>query len=226
MYSIREIHPEWELLQQLSDLPHMQADEVFILKTEALACNPDMTVLSAAEQHYVSRFHKEEDRKTKLSGKWLTRLALSVQTGESASLLPIERQSGGKPECLLLNSPCFNLSDSGTSILLGISFRKIGVDLELLRSLPDMAALLKEVFSPEEAAVITHSPDPEAAFFQYWVCREAQMKKEGKGFGDAAFLPSDDTQVCWYKETLAYQAIAFSSGQYRLRFFSYIAGKS
>jgi 4'-phosphopantetheinyl transferase len=61
---------------------------------------------------------------------------------------------------------------------------EIGVDVEQLRALDDMANIAARFFCPDEARELLTVPPAErvAAFFQCWTRKEAYLKAIGEGF--------------------------------------------
>jgi 4'-phosphopantetheinyl transferase len=78
----------------------------------------------------------------------------------------------------------FNLSHSGEVAVVAVGWdRALGVDVELWRPLPDLAALAARSFAPRELAVLdalleTERPE---AFFRCWTRKEAFIKATGEG---------------------------------------------
>ncbi|MEM8604204.1 MAG: 4'-phosphopantetheinyl transferase superfamily protein [Cyanobacteria bacterium P01_H01_bin.121] len=77
----------------------------------------------------------------------------------------------------------FNLSHSGDYAIYTIAPHPIGIDLEVIRPLPNALALAERFFHPAEAAVLRSLPRSEQAlgFLRYWVCKEAYVKATGQG---------------------------------------------
>jgi len=78
----------------------------------------------------------------------------------------------------------FNLSHSQSTGLVALSSRhELGVDVELLRPMPDALALAAAYFSPAEQAALAACSDAQRdrAFFVCWTRKEACLKAVGIG---------------------------------------------
>jgi 4'-phosphopantetheinyl transferase len=77
----------------------------------------------------------------------------------------------------------FNLSHAGDYVALVVGRGEVGVDLEKIRPVREMAALVERYFHPDEARVWRGLPEAgqELAFFLLWSAREAAMKCLGMG---------------------------------------------
>jgi 4'-phosphopantetheinyl transferase len=85
----------------------------------------------------------------------------------------------------------FNLSHSSGLAVIGVGRAlEVGLDLELLRDLPDVLEVAKVAFSEQELHALAHCPTPgrSLAFLQHWVKKEAYLK--GLGVGVASCPPS------------------------------------
>jgi len=90
----------------------------------------------------------------------------------------IARAQNGKP--FLTSAPHikFNLSHSHGLGLLAVALDvEVGVDVELIRPLPDYRAIAGRFFPPSEAAALADEPD----FFRRWTRIEAILKAQGVG---------------------------------------------
>jgi 4'-phosphopantetheinyl transferase len=88
----------------------------------------------------------------------------------------------------------FSVSHSGAHALLAFAIdRPVGVDLEVLRPLPEAHRLVARFFSPREAeqlllrfAMEEEEEERSLAFFRYWTRKEACLKAGGRGLSLAA----------------------------------------
>ena len=80
---------------------------------------------------------------------------------------------------------CFNLSHSGDWVLLAVSDREVGCDIEQLHQ-TDALRLGKVVYTDAEMDVLRKSRDRLGTFFEFWTKKEALLKCMGKGFHRAA----------------------------------------
>ncbi|MEY3975054.1 MAG: 4-phosphopantetheinyl transferase psf [Pseudomonadota bacterium] len=95
----------------------------------------------------------------------------------------------GKPTLTTPHQHChFNLSHSGSALLVATSLSaRIGVDIEVPRSVPRALQLSKRVFTADEQSLLIRANEiSEAArdemFLQIWTRKEAYLKCRGVGF--------------------------------------------
>jgi 4'-phosphopantetheinyl transferase len=154
----------------------------YLNRVEAcLAC------MSTAERARAERFKKEEDRLRYVVGRAALRRLLAGYCGADAAALQFEQNARGKP---VLVSSCveapiyFNVSHSGGIVLCACTRAgEIGVDIERVEAGKDHARLAARFFAPEEKAALLAMPEKDrlAAFYSYWVCKEAVVKALGEG---------------------------------------------
>ena len=93
----------------------------------------------------------------------------------------------------------FNLSHAGTKALIAVSDRRpVGVDVERIRSVPEMAAILPMIATREERASIAplDTSAQLSAFFRLWTRTEALCKMTGMGLSEH-FEPCRETlNIC------------------------------
>lgn len=78
----------------------------------------------------------------------------------------------------------FNVSHSGERGLLAFANdREVGIDIEFKRPDVDFAALARSPFSQRECSAVVALPLPKQAelFYEYWSCKEACIKCDGRG---------------------------------------------
>jgi 4'-phosphopantetheinyl transferase len=78
----------------------------------------------------------------------------------------------------------FNMAHAERMALIAVSQRDaLGVDLEFIRDLDDLAGLAGRCFSPREKADFNAIPPTgrNEHFFKHWVCKEAWLKALGRG---------------------------------------------
>jgi 4'-phosphopantetheinyl transferase len=168
-----------------------------------------LTLLSPGEMDRASRFLRPEPRRSFVAGRAALRRLLGARLGISPQQLPIRLTKSGKPylpECPIH----FSLSHSGDIVLCALSLASpVGVDIERINVLPEMDAIAREYFPPEEWS------DSPVDFFRSWTRREAYLKALGDGIGSSQFsgirfgdfasadaIPVQDTHPQWYVQQL------------------------
>jgi 4'-phosphopantetheinyl transferase len=93
------------------------------------------------------------------------------------------RHSKGKPYSMDDPSLFFNISNSGNRVVYAFSRAgEVGIDLELIRPLPDLNELIEKNFSKKEREYIHKNADERLQrFFKFWTVKEAYLKAIGEG---------------------------------------------
>jgi 4'-phosphopantetheinyl transferase len=158
-------------------------------------------LLDAHERERLVRFRRADDRARYLTAHALVRLVLGGD-GATAAALVFDRTcrcgaAHGKP--VLPGGPGFSLTHAGE--LVGVAVRPdeaVGLDVEQVRDVADLAALAEHVYSPAERARAA-SPD-RIGFFRRWTRKEALLKATGDGLAtpmSAITLADDGTVEEW-----------------------------
>lgn len=165
------------------------------------------TTLSADERARAARFHFPQHRTAFVAGRGVQREILARYTGLPPTALMYREGSHGKPE---LDGAAggmgirFNVSNSGDLALYAVTLgRELGVDLELLKPMPDGMDIASRFFSAPENEVFAALPDDvrDLAFFRCWTRKEAYIKAVGEGLSmpldrfDVAFAPGEPARI-------------------------------
>ena len=163
-------------------------------KSEALAA-----VLSAEERAQCARFVRPADRARAVASRACLRVVLAKYLLLDPRALSIKAGTSGKP---LLDggdpSIQFNMSHSGDMALIAVTRGlRVGIDVERVRDVPDIEAIMDGFFSGQEAAWFRSRGNVERtpAFFLLWTRREAAAKALGIGLFDCfarCTLPPSD----------------------------------
>lgn len=153
-------------------------------------------VLSEDERARADRFLRIEDRDRYRASHAALRLVVGRALGADPRSLAFAAGPHGKPELAgaVREAPGFNLSHSGRMALVGLSAgRPIGVDIEMIRPLPDALQIARGHFSADEAEALAAAPERERVviFFGLWTRKEAVVKALGAGLA----LPLDRFSV-------------------------------
>jgi 4'-phosphopantetheinyl transferase len=143
-------------------------------------------LLSADERTRYERFRQAADRDRYLVAHALLR----IQLGERIGVGPhdVEFADGGRKPRLAGPGPApeFSLSHSGERVVVAITGRTpVGVDVERVNAARDLSPLLDRVLAPTErpAFEALAGESRYAAFYRYWVSKEAVAKATGDGLG-------------------------------------------
>jgi 4'-phosphopantetheinyl transferase len=198
----------WRTEPKQQPLP--AADEVHVWTVQLPAATPvDESVLSADEQERAGRFHFAADQTRYRATQVILRRMLADYLGVEPAKLAFTRDSSGKPHLVL--SPeqpplTFNLSHSGGVLLYGVALaRRVGVDVEAIRTNFDLMELARGQFAPAEVDKLASVPEAARgpAFFACWTRKEAYLKARGEGLGfplnkfAVTLGPDEEPAVSW-----------------------------
>jgi 4'-phosphopantetheinyl transferase len=179
-----------ELIGGRKRVPRLEPRCVHVWQISTAMIPADMEklaeVLSPDEHDRAERFHFERDRRTFSVCRAVLRRLLASYADCDGARIRFSYGPQGKPALTQprLSELRFNVSHSGDLALVAFALRRdIGVDVELMRDGVDFAALAETSFSrAERAAVLARQPDNRASlFYEYWTCKEACIKADGKG---------------------------------------------
>ena len=167
----------------------MQPDEVQVWRLPLSEASADFarswTWLAEDERNRAERMRFPHPRTQFVLGRGCLRFLLSRHLNCQPSEVPLSARGAGKP--ILAEGPDlrFNLSHSHGQALIALSHSKeLGIDIEMLRDLPNMVELVKRNFGPRERELWDALPTPQRCegFFLAWTRKEAYLKARGLGF--------------------------------------------
>lgn len=166
------------------EVPHCLGDGASIVRVDIPAdVKVPPQVIGHHELARAERVRDPAERAFLLGSHAVLRGVLGAALGRPAAELAIHRDAFGKPR-LSDGSLCFNMSRSRSAVLIGLSNgADIGVDIELVREIPDAGIVSRECFSSSEYAQ-WQMLDPAAAsnaLLQCWTRKEACAKAAGIG---------------------------------------------
>lgn len=200
--------PEWGAP---SACPRLGDDDVHVWKAFLPREQPHVdrfeAVLSPDERTRSARFRREKDRAAFTLSRGILRSLLAIYCDIPPREIQFDYTEFGKPILVTergARALDFNLSHSGQWALVAMAAnRKVGVDVEHIRTDLAIADIASRFFSSEEAALVGDATEPQRrkTFFEIWVRKEAYLKAIGKGlslsldqFGVA--LESSGTVTC------------------------------
>jgi 4'-phosphopantetheinyl transferase len=148
------------------------------------------SLLSADEKARAERFYFSRDRNRYIAGRGLLRTFLAGYLQVAPSQVQFHYGPCGKPGLSATfdhKALQFNLSHSHHLALYAFSWeRRVGIDIEQIRPLPDEDRFAGEIFSPRECAYLRSlsGAQKREAFFKLWTGKEALVKASGKGWPD------------------------------------------
>jgi 4'-phosphopantetheinyl transferase len=151
-------------------------------------------VLSEDERQRAARFVFEKDRRFFAACRSALRMLVSGYLQTRAEELSFVYTEKGKPRVAGETGLRFNISHSGGMAVFAFSRGcDLGVDVELVRPVPEIDNIARRFFCPEECSELLAIAPTEkpAAFFRCWTRKEAYIKATGDGLS----APLDQFQV-------------------------------
>ncbi len=140
-----------------------------------------LAAVAAGKQEQVLRYYRRSDAAASLLADLLARFAAGAALGIARDLVAFAATPHGKP--ILADHPDyhFNISHSGSWIVLAQHPSEVGVDVEMIR--PINLRIAKRHFSATETADLLAQPAAERLryFFDLWTLKESYVKAIGKG---------------------------------------------
>lgn len=140
-------------------------------------------LLTARERDEVARIKNDVLRVRHVVSRGLRRGILADCIGQPPGDLEFVEEEGGKPRVLNVGGWDFNISHSGDFVAVAVARGGVGVDIEVIRPVREMDAIVARYFHRDEGTY-WRSLDVslrEEAFFVLWSAREAAMKCVGLG---------------------------------------------
>lgn len=141
-------------------------------------------LLDADERERAERFKVSSAREEFIKSHAFVRLILARYLYGSPEGIRFRTVGNGKPELVLNPEIQFNLSHTEGAAALAVSQnRRVGIDVEKVRSNLDPITMADRFFSPGEAAWLRSQPAHEqlSAFFACWTAKESYIKGCGDG---------------------------------------------
>jgi 4'-phosphopantetheinyl transferase len=161
-----------------------------------------VALLDAEERARMDRFRREIDAARYLAAHALARLALARPLDVDPAGLAFDRtcrcgQPHGKPR-LDGPGPAFSMTHAGDLVGVAVHRDPVGLDVEQVRPLSDLAAVAAHACAPGETVADADG------FFRLWTRKEALLKSTGEGLStpmsDIALSPGG--AVRWADRTV------------------------
>jgi 4'-phosphopantetheinyl transferase len=135
-------------------------------------------LLAPDERARARRFRFEADADRLIIGRGVLRLLIGELLRISPEQVAFTYSASDKPSVAGVE---FNVAHSGDVILIATHHHPIGVDVERIDRIVDVAALGRACFTARERALIGEGGATQEAFFRLWTRKEAWLKAVGAG---------------------------------------------
>jgi len=163
--------------------------------------------LSPDERSRAARLRFEDDRRQFIASHSLLRSLIGSYLNRPPESLCFGVEPDGKPICIQPDSTrplCFNMSHTQQVAMYAFTWgRAVGIDVELIRPISSVVAIVDHFFSPTERSAWHALPKSQqmAAFFAAWTRKEAYLKAVGVGLIQpldcftVAFAPNEPARL-------------------------------
>lgn len=154
----------------------------------------NQSVLSKDESARANKFRFDEDRNTYIVGRIVLRTLLGNYLGKEPSEIDFIYNEQGKPNVINSTGINFNLSNSKSSVAIGICKDSlIGIDIEYNKRPIEIDEIAPKFFSKNEVdqLIVLPSNMQLDAFYNCWTRKEAFIKALGGGLT----VPLDQFEV-------------------------------
>jgi 4'-phosphopantetheinyl transferase len=182
--------PSDESWPTLNKPPILHSGEVHVWRADLMLSGSQIdlfgTWLSEDERQRAERFRFPKHRSLFIARHGILRFILSTYLSLPPQLLEFSCNDYGKPE--VKNAPkaglSFSLSHTNESAVYAVTLsRKVGIDIEHVRSDFECLTLAKQFFASQEVEALASFPADQQpdAFFRCWTRKEAFVKAVGLG---------------------------------------------
>ena len=134
----------------------------------------------AERQERARRYVRQEDKVRCVTAHALVRYA--VEKALNLSEFTVERDEWGKPHIQGREDFHFNLSHSGSWVVIAYGESPVGVDVEQIRMEAGKENIARRHFTPEEQEYLFSAGEENGErFFEIWTAKESYLKYLGTG---------------------------------------------
>lgn len=139
-----------------------------------------ISLISKEKQKQIDRFRIDVDKKLSLYSEILIRMIICETLSIGNDQIVFGKNAYGKPHLIGYPDFYFNLSHTNSAIIVAVSDKPIGVDIEKIRYV-DLKIAERFFTKNEVACIIESESDIHRRFFKIWTQKEAYIKYIGKG---------------------------------------------
>jgi len=176
-----------------------QLSEIVQLWFASLRAEPEQVeklflLLDKEEQQRAARLRGANDRNEFTVAHAFFRQVLAFHLGISPQDIGFRYEPHGKPALAHSAELQFNFSHSGDVAVVAVAQNpRVGIDVEVMRELPDLIDMCQRYFCPSETSRIMASAGEAQcrSFYMHWTGKEAYLKAQGDGL----FTPLNSFEV-------------------------------
>jgi len=189
----------------IDDGPRALAPDEIHVWSASMDRRCDLALLTEEEQARARQLRVERVRLQFIASRVQLRIILGRYLKMDPPQVPLCREASGKP---ILHPSCgsdlhFNVTHSESVAIYAVAAqRRVGVDVEFQREMPDAEALVERFFTLSDRQIFSTLPQCERlpAFFRAWTRKEAVLKAIGKGvqwldYCEVTFRPGEPEAV-------------------------------
>lgn len=157
--------------------------ELWLIDLDGYAGSEDLSCCTPSERERALRMRNDARARRFLAGRHALRALLAQTVAKSPHELTFRTSRWGKPALAGGLRLQFSMSRSGALALIGLSPRlPIGVDLEVLRPLPDERAVIRtQLTASERRCLLIAGESRTRRLLTAWTRKEAALKALGTG---------------------------------------------
>ena len=158
-------------------------------------------LVSPERREQILRFKFDIDKKLCLFSDLLVRYFVCDKLKLNNDELNFSKNSFGKPFLVGYPDFLYNVSHTKSAVLVGVSDKPVGVDVEKVRE--SELKIAKRFFCKNELEYILSCVERDKAFYEIWTKKEAYIKGVGKGMSlpltefDVTDPELDDMMMCF-----------------------------
>jgi 4'-phosphopantetheinyl transferase len=175
------------IIKKTKNFPILSPGEIHVwqvsMNISALEVEECKDLLSDTELEKMHFFNTKQSKDSFVVSQGVLRILLSSYLGISPKLATFGRRGKGKPFSLDDPGLHFNLSNSGKLAVIAFSRdSELGIDIEQIRTLPDLDEMIETNFTSNEIRFINARPEERLQrFFRFWTVKESYLKAIGEG---------------------------------------------
>ncbi|HWY12932.1 MAG TPA: 4'-phosphopantetheinyl transferase superfamily protein [Bacteroidia bacterium] len=141
------------------------------------------SILNEVERSRIDWFSFPQVQNNYVISQGVLRAILAGYLNIEPNQIQLSKHAKGKPFVTNDTSLFFNLSNSGKKAVFSFSRNtEVGIDLEMIRTLPDLEELIQKNFTQKETEYIRKiEAEKLKRFFLFWTIKESYLKAIGEG---------------------------------------------